>query len=109
VALIIEETSKVTAKGQTTVPKAVRQALGIRSGDQIAYRLDESGAVCLVRHEAQAEDSAMDAFLVFLSNDIKERPEGVASMSDETANRLRALTAGVDVDLEGDFAASAAL
>jgi antitoxin PrlF len=107
--LVIEETSKVTAKGQTTVPKAVRQTLGIRSGDHIAYRVDESGTVCLVRHEAQAEDSAMDAFLAFLSNDIKLHPQAVASMSDETADRLRALTAGVDVDLEGDFANATAL
>lgn len=107
--LVIEETSKVTAKGQTTVPKAVRQTLGIRSGDQIAYRVDESGTVCLVRHEAQAEDSAMDAFLAFLSNDIKQHPETVTAMSDETAARLRALTAGVDVDLEGDFANASAI
>jgi antitoxin PrlF len=108
-ALVIEETSKVTAKGQTTVPKAVRQALGIRSGDHIAYRLDESGAVRLVRYEAQTEDSAMHAFLAFLSNDIKQHPQSVTSMSDETAARLRALAAGVDVDLEGDFADASTL
>jgi antitoxin PrlF len=104
VTLVIERTSKVTAKGQTTVPKTVRDALGIRSGDQIAYHLDDNGTVRLVRHKAQTEDSAVDAFLVFLSNDIKERPQAVAAMSDETANRLRSLTSGVDVDLEGDFA-----
>jgi antitoxin PrlF len=107
--LVIEETSKVTAKGQTTVPKAVRQTLGIRSGDQIAYRVDENGTVCLIRHEAQAEDSAMDFFLAFLSNDIKQHPQAVASMSDETADRLRALARGIDVDLEGDFANATAL
>jgi antitoxin PrlF len=107
--LIIEETSKITAKGQTTVPKAVRQTLGIRSGDQIAYHVDENGTVCLVRHEAPAEASAMDVFLVFLSNDIKQHPQAVTSMSEETADRLRALTAGVDVDLEGDFASATAL
>ena len=107
--LVIEETSKVTAKGQTTVPKSVRQALGIRSGDQIAYRLDESGTVCLVRHEAQTEDSAVDVFLAFLSNDMKAHPQAITAMSDETADRLRALAAGVDVDLEGDFADATSL
>ena len=108
-ALVIEETSKVTAKGQTTVPKAVRQTLGIRSGDKIAYRVDENGSVRLVRHEAQAEESAMDTFLAFLSNDLKRHPQAVMSMSDETADRLRALASGVDVDLEGDFAGATAL
>ena len=107
--LVIEETSKVTAKGQTTVPIAVRRALGIRSGDQIAYRLDESGVVCLVRHEAQTEDSAMDVFLAFLSNDIKQHPQSVTAISDETADRLRVLAAGIDVDLEGDFANATSL
>lgn len=107
--LLIEETSKVTAKGQTTVPKAVRQTLGLRSGDQIAYRVDERGAVSLARHEPDAEVSAVDAFLAFLSNDIKQRPQAVAAMSEETATRLRSLTEGVEVDLEGDFAGATAL
>ena len=105
--LLIEETSKVTAKGQTTVPKAVRQTLGLRSGDQIAYRVDESGAVSLARHDPQSDESAVDAFLAFLSADIKRRPGAITAMSDETAERLRALTAGVEVDLEGDFAGAA--
>ena len=107
--LLIEQTSTVTAKGQTTVPKAVRQTLGLRSGDQIAYRVDESGAVSLVRHEPQAEEPAVDAFLAFLSDDIRRRPEAVAAMSDATAARLRALTDGVEVDLEGDFAGATTL
>ena len=95
---MIEQTSKVTAKGQTTVPKAVRQALGIGAGDEILYRVDESGTVSLVRREAQSESSAMDAFLAFLANDIKLRPQAVTAMSDETAARLRALTEGIEVD-----------
>jgi hypothetical protein len=60
-----------------------------------------------IRHAAP--DSGMDAFLAFLSNDIKLHPQAVASMSDETAERLRALTAGVDVDPKGEFANAAAL
>ena len=33
--------SKVTAKAQTTVPKEVRAALGIKPGDTIAYRISK--------------------------------------------------------------------
>ncbi len=99
--MLIEEHSTLTAKGQTTVPKAVRQALGIRSGDRIAFRVDKNGKVSLARDDGDtSEASAIDAFLDFLSNDIKARPEGVAPMSDA---RLRDLTRGIEVDLDGDF------
>ena len=37
---IIEERSTITAKGQTTVPKAVRQVLGVKEGDEIAFRVE---------------------------------------------------------------------
>jgi AbrB family looped-hinge helix DNA binding protein len=32
--------AKVTSKGQVTVPKAVREALGIKEGDEIVFRVD---------------------------------------------------------------------
>lgn len=101
--MLIEETSTVTAKGQTTVPKAVRQALGVHAGDQITYRIGENGTVSLVRHEADSEEAAVDAFLAFLSRDIKRRPQAVKSMSEEMAEQLRSLTEGVEVDLDDDF------
>lgn len=47
--------SKVTAKSQTTVPKEVRQTLGIKPGDMIAYRIAK-GKVTLGR--AQPLDRA---------------------------------------------------
>jgi antitoxin PrlF len=31
---------RITAKAQTTVPRAVRLALGIRPGDEIAYEIE---------------------------------------------------------------------
>lgn len=106
--MTIEETSTLTAKGQTTVPKAVRQALGIRTGDRIAFRVDKAGKVSLARDEA-TETSAVDAFLTFLSDDIKRRPEAVAPMPDEAAERMRDLSQGVEVDLDGDFGNAKAL
>ena len=30
-------TSRVTAKGQTTIPKEIRERLGIRPGDRVAF------------------------------------------------------------------------
>ncbi|MCP9917474.1 AbrB/MazE/SpoVT family DNA-binding domain-containing protein [Cyanobium sp. ATX 6F1] len=31
----------LTAKGQVTVPKAVREALGLRQGDQLSWMLED--------------------------------------------------------------------
>jgi hypothetical protein len=40
-AAMIEETSTITAKGQTTVPKAVRQTLGSTTGEKSPYRIEK--------------------------------------------------------------------
>ena len=37
--------AKVTSKGQVTVPKAVRDALGISEGDEIIFRVEGNRAV----------------------------------------------------------------
>lgn len=34
---------RVTTKGQVTIPKEIRDALGIEPGDEITFRKDESG------------------------------------------------------------------
>jgi AbrB family looped-hinge helix DNA binding protein len=36
-------TAKLTSKGQITVPRAVRQQLGLRAGDQIEFVMDNGG------------------------------------------------------------------
>lgn len=37
--------ARVTSKGQVTVPKAVRDALGIRAGDELLFRVKGQRAV----------------------------------------------------------------
>jgi antitoxin PrlF len=34
-------TSKLTSKAQTTIPQAVRTALGVHPGDEIAYAIED--------------------------------------------------------------------
>ena len=41
--------SGVTTKGQTTLPKAVRQALGLSPGDRLRYVILDDGQVRLMR------------------------------------------------------------
>ena len=37
----VDAAAKVTSKGQVTVPKAVRDALGIETGDEVVFRVDD--------------------------------------------------------------------
>jgi len=41
----MDVTAKVTAKGQITLPKAVRDALGLRRGDEVVFRVESGRAV----------------------------------------------------------------
>jgi antitoxin PrlF len=55
-------TSKMTSKAQTTIPQAVRMALNLKPGDEIAYQI-EDGRVILMRTEGRAQ--ADDPFAAF--------------------------------------------
>lgn len=96
-AIILEETSTITAKGQTTVPKSVRQALGVGAGDRIAFRVDRHG-ISVHRAEDEDGDPAMERFIAFLAKDIERRPEAVKALAPELARRISALTNGIDGD-----------
>ena len=60
-ATIIEETSTITAKGQTTVPKVVRQALGVDYGGRIAFRIEDEH-VTVHDPEAERRDQPLQRF-----------------------------------------------
>ena len=55
-------TSKLTSKAQTTIPQAVRTALRLREGDEIAYAI-EAGRVVLTR--ARQDGVTDDPFSAF--------------------------------------------
>ena len=97
--VLLEEISTITAKGQTTIPKSVRQALGVDYGGKIAFRVDEHG-VSVHRADAEHDDPVIDSFLAFLAQDIKRRPEALTVLSSALAERIAALTEGVKVDLD---------
>lgn len=41
----MDATARVTSKGQMTVPKAVREALGIKEGDEVVFRVEGNRAI----------------------------------------------------------------
>ncbi len=94
----IEETSKITAKGQTTVPKAVRQALGVDYGGKIVFRV-ENGHVTLSNPSVEHRDPALGSFLKLLEADIAAA-RNVRDLPKETVASLRRVRKQVDVDLE---------
>jgi len=41
----MDAAARVSSKGQVTVPKAVRDALGIKQGDEVVFRVEGNRAV----------------------------------------------------------------
>ncbi len=99
---VTEKTSRITARGQTTVPKAVREALGVDYGGRIAFRVE--GDRVTVRRADENADPAIAAFLSMLEGDIAagnvraELPPGVARALTEVAG----LEIDPDEEIEGE-------
>ncbi len=41
----MDASARVTSKGQVTIPKSVRDALGLDEGDEIVFRVEQTRAV----------------------------------------------------------------
>ena len=48
----------ITVKGQVTLPKAVREAAGIRVGDRVTVRVRPEGGVIVERERTPSDDDA---------------------------------------------------
>lgn len=99
---IVEAVCTITAKGQTTVPKAVRQALGVGYGGRIAFRVEDETVTV---HALPAEDSADPAlapFLALVEADMATRPtDAVRPLPETLVSRLEAL-AGAEAEADPD-------
>ena len=101
---IIQEIATMTAKGQITLPKTVRQALGVDVGAKVAFELHEDGQIVVSRADAEHADPAIGAFLDLLAGDIRAGrhvraiPDDLAQDMLEHAQR----EAGPDEDIDGD-------
>jgi antitoxin PrlF len=59
------ELARVTAKGQATIPKRIREAANIQEGDILAFDLDSNNRIIIKRvvPSADAELSALQSTL----------------------------------------------
>lgn len=54
---------RVTSKGQVTIPKRLRDALGIRSGTALEFSMDEKGRVVMTRSRGKKWDSVFRRYV----------------------------------------------
>jgi len=94
----LELESTLTDRYQTTVPDAVRRALGLAKRDRIRYLVRGDGSV-LIERAAEGEDPALENFLDFLARELAAQPQRLRALDAGLAKRIRSLTKGVKVDL----------
>jgi antitoxin PrlF len=70
-------TSKLTSKAQTTIPQAVRTALGLRAGDELAYVIEDGHAVLTRFDGGQAADDPFASFAEWSSEADTKAYEGL--------------------------------
>jgi antitoxin PrlF len=66
----IHEVATITSKGQITLPKPIRQALGVDFGGKVAFELQGSQVVVTRVENEVHEDPAIAGFLSLLEKDI---------------------------------------
>lgn len=102
----IHEIATLTSKGQVTLPKSVRQILGVDTGGKIAFDVRGGGEVVVSRVETTHEDPAIGAFLGLLEADIRGArnlttlPEDLAQTMLANANH----SVNLDEDIDGEVA-----
>ena len=102
----LEVESTLTDRYQTTVPETVRRVLKLGKRDKLQYTIRPNGEVVLSRAGAyEPQDPALESFLRFLEHDLAAHPERIRAVDTGLVERLRALVAGVDADLDAPLPA----
>ena len=85
--------TNVTIKGQVTLPKAVREAAGIRPGDRVTVRARPEGGVIVERETARSEETAFRSRLEALA---RRRPFAKGPLGDRKTDNVMRLLRGDD-------------
>jgi antitoxin PrlF len=74
----MQPTSRITSKGQTTIPREVRQRLSLKPGDVVVYELDDDEV--RLRKQGPLDVSYLRAVQTTLSE--WDSPEDAAAFDD---------------------------
>ena len=85
----VHEVATLTSKGQITLPKPIRQALGVDFGGKVAFDLRGTQVVVSRVDNERHEDPAIASFLALLEKDIAAGKH-VSTLHDDLANALLA-------------------
>ncbi|ADC73229.1 transcriptional regulator, AbrB family (plasmid) [Thioalkalivibrio sp. K90mix] len=97
----IHEEATLTSKGQITLPKSIRQVLGVAAQGKVAFDL-RGGEVIVTRAEGEHHDPAIGAFLDLLEADIRKGrnvgslPAGLADAMLAHANHAEDVDEGIE-------------
>jgi len=95
--------SKITKRSQTTLPRAVKNALHVGPGDELGYAID-GDEVRLVNVATEThEDPLVTRFLEFLADDAQARPQILTPFPPALLARMLELAAGVVIDHDSDI------
>ncbi|EFO4518863.1 type II toxin-antitoxin system antitoxin PrlF [Escherichia coli] len=98
---VLTTESKVTIRGQTTIPAPVREALKLKPGqDSIHYEILPGGQVFMCRLGDEQEDHTMNAFLRFLDADIQNNPQKTRPFNIQQGKKL---VSGMDVNIDDEI------
>jgi antitoxin PrlF len=106
----IHEIATITSKGQITLPKPIRQALGVDVGGKVVFELRGSQVVVSRAESAPHQDPAIGSFLTLLEQDIAAGrnigalPQNLALAMLSAIKQPSALATELATEIVGDVA-----
>lgn len=100
----IHEVATITSKGQITLPKPIRQALGVDVGSKVAFDFSGDSVIVTRVTSEPHEDPAIGSFLALLEKDIQSGQHMTSLPDDLARSMLAAMNERVNLaeDIEGD-------
>lgn len=95
-AEILEIPATITARGQTTVPAAIRKMLALGKRDQVVFRGLADGTVVIAKKRPGTDDGdpVIGKFLEFLARDMASEPARISAGAEVAAVARQGLGEG---------------
>jgi antitoxin PrlF len=98
----IQKTATVTSKGQVTLPKSIRNALGVTSGNRLSFELQGEQIVVRRLRTDEHKDPAIAKFLTLVEKDLRTGKHVRNLPEHLQKSMLSMLDAPMDLDEEID-------